>query len=185
MSPRPTRSAATPALRALERAGVAHEVVGFEPAPGAGRARGHGRRPGPGSGLGSGLGYGAEAAAALGLDPAEVFKTLMVQLPDGTLAAAVVPVSTTLDLRAAAGALGVKKVELADPAQAERRTGYVVGGISPVGQKRPAPTVVDSSALERSSVYVSAGQRGLEVRLAPADLVTVTSAVVARIATAP
>ncbi|MDI3330983.1 MAG: aminoacyl-tRNA deacylase [Micrococcus sp.] len=175
MTGRPVRSAATPALRALARAGVDHEVIGFESTAAPRSAPAPGRAPGPG--------YGAEAAAVLGLDPAEVFKTLMVQLTDGSLAAAVVPVSATLDLRAAATALGVKKVTLADPALAERRTGYVVGGISPVGQKHPAPTVVDASALDRPGVYVSAGQRGLEVRLAPVDLVSVTSAVVARIAT--
>ncbi len=172
MTGRPARSAATPALRALERAGVDHEVIGFESAVSPGRTSGSGPRPG----------YGAGAAAVLGLDPAEVFKTLMVRLPDGSLAAAVVPVSATLDLRSAAAALGVKKVALADPALAERRTGYVVGGISPVGQKHRAPTVVDASALDLPGVYVSAGQRGLEVRLAPGDLVAVTSAVVARIA---
>jgi Cys-tRNA(Pro)/Cys-tRNA(Cys) deacylase len=172
VSGRPARSAATPALRALARAGVDHEVIGFTSAA----------SPRPGTGRGPG--YGAEAAAVLGLDPAEVFKTLMVQLPDGSLAAAVVPVSGTLDLRAAAAALGVKKVALADPALVERRTGYVVGGISPVAQRHRAPTVVDASALDRPGVYVSAGQRGLEVRLSPGDLVAVTSAVVARI-TAP
>ncbi|MBB5748800.1 Cys-tRNA(Pro) deacylase [Micrococcus sp. TA1] len=164
MSGRPSRSAATPALRVLERAGVDHEVIGFE------------------SAVSPRSGYGAEAAAALGLEPAEVFKTLMVQLPDGSLAAAVVPVSGSLDLRAVALALGVKKVALADPALAERRTGYVVGGISPVGQRNPVPTVVDSSALDLPRMHVSAGQRGLEVRLVPRDLVAVTSAVVARIA---
>ncbi|MCY1158730.1 MAG: aminoacyl-tRNA deacylase [Citricoccus sp.] len=163
MTGRP-RSAATPALRVLERAGVDHEVIGFDSAAS------------PPSG------YGTEAAEVLGLEPAEVFKTLMVQLPDGTLAAAVVPVSGTLDLRAAAAALGVKKVALADPAVAERRTGYVVGGISPVGQRHPVPTVVDASALDLPRIHVSAGQRGLEVRLAPEDLVAVTSAAVARIA---
>jgi Cys-tRNA(Pro)/Cys-tRNA(Cys) deacylase len=161
---RSSRSAATPALRALERAGIDHEVIGFDSASS------------PRSG------YGTEAATVLGLDAAEVFKTLMVQLPDGSLAVAVVPVSGTLDLRAAAAALGVKKVALAAPALAERRTGYVVGGISPVGQKHPAPTVVDASALDLPGIHVSAGQRGLEVRLAPEDLVAVTSAVVARIA---
>ena len=163
MTGRP-RSAATPALRVLERAGVDHEVIGFD------------------SAVSPPSGYGTEAAEVLGLEPAEVFKTLMVQLPDGSLAAAVVPVSGSLDLRAVAVALGVKKVALADPAVAERRTGYVVGGISPVGQRNPVPTVVDSSALDLPRMHVSAGLRGLEVGLAPRDLVQVTSAVVARIA---
>lgn len=171
MSRRPARSS-TPALRALERAGVGHEVLGFAmPAP-------------TRAARGAAAGYGEEAAAALGLDPAVVFKTLMVRCPDGALAAAVVPVSGALDLRAAASALGVKKVAMADPAEAERRTGYVVGGISPIGQRHPAPTVVDASATDLPRVYVSGGQRGLEVGLAPADLVAVTAAVVAPIAAA-
>ncbi|WP_246858361.1 aminoacyl-tRNA deacylase [Citricoccus sp. SGAir0253] len=167
---------ATPALAVLERAGVEHEVLGFDRS---GSASGPGRAGAP-----SRPSYGAEAAERLGLDPALVFKTLMVQCPDASLAAAVVPVSGSLDLRATAAALGVKRVGLADPAAAERRTGYVVGGISPLGQRRPARTVLDASALGHPRVYVSAGQRGLDVGLAPADLAALTGAVVAPIAAA-
>lgn len=124
--------------------------------------------------------YGLEAAEALGLDPARVFKTLMANV-DGRLAVAVVPVSGKLDLKALAKALGGSKAAMADQAAAERATGYVVGGISPVGQKRAHPTVVDESALAHPTVYVSAGRRGLDLGLAPADLVAVTSATTAPI----
>ena len=102
--------------------------------------------------------------------------------PDGALAACVVPVSGQLDLRAAAAVLGVKRLALADLAVVERRTGYVRGGVSPLGQRRPHPVVLDSSALDAELMYVSGGQRGLDVEIAPADLVQVTGAVVAEIA---
>ncbi len=124
--------------------------------------------------------YGLEAAAALGLDPASVFKTLMATV-DGRLTVAVVPVSGQLDLKALARAAGGSKAGMADAAAAERATGYVVGGISPIGQRRAHPTVVDDSALLLPSVYVSAGRRGLDLELAPADLVRVTEATTARI----
>lgn len=122
--------------------------------------------------------YGLEAAEVLGLDPERVFKTLMATL-DGRLVVAVVPVSGQLDLKALAKALGGSKAAMADKSAAERATGYVVGGISPVGQKRPHPTVVDDSALEHPTVYVSAGRRGLDLEIAPADLVAVTGATTA------
>lgn len=122
--------------------------------------------------------YGLEAAESLGLDPRTVLKTLMASV-DGTLAVAVVPVSGQLDLKAFARALGGSRASMADQAAAERATGYVVGGISPVGQKRAHPTVVDSSATQHATIYVSAGRRGLDLGLAPADLVAVTGAVVA------
>ncbi len=122
--------------------------------------------------------YGVEAAEALGLDPAQVFKTLLTTV-DGRLVVGVVPVSGQLDLKAVAAAVGGKKAAMADPAAAERATGYVVGGISPVGQKRAHPTVVDTSALAFDTVYVSGGRRGLDLGLSPADLVRVTGAVVA------
>jgi len=124
--------------------------------------------------------FGLEAAEVLGLDPARVFKTLMASV-DGRLAVAVVPVSGKLDLKALAKALGGSKATMADPAAAERATGYVVGGISPVGQKRPHPTVVDATALDHPTVYVSAGRRGLDLEIAPADLVAVTGATTAEI----
>jgi Cys-tRNA(Pro)/Cys-tRNA(Cys) deacylase len=122
--------------------------------------------------------YGVAAAEVLGLDPAQVFKTLLTTV-DGRLVVGVVPVSGQLDLKAVAAAVGGKKAAMADPAAAERATGYVVGGISPVGQKRAHPTVVDTSALAFDTVYVSGGRRGLDLGLSPADLVRVTGAVVA------
>ena len=153
----------TPAIRAAERARVAHRVLSYEHDPAA-------------------PAYGPEAAAALGLDPRQVFKTLVVAVEGGAraeLAVAVVPVSSQLDLKAMADALGAKRVALAEPAAAERTTGYVVGGISPLGQRKALRTVVDASALEWPEVFVSAGRRGLEIALAPSDLVRVTGAHIA------
>ncbi|QDG66628.1 Cys-tRNA(Pro) deacylase [Pseudarthrobacter sp. NIBRBAC000502772] len=126
--------------------------------------------------------YGTEAAEALGIAPEKVFKTLMVEV-EGRLAVGVVPVSGNLDLKAFAAALGAKKASMADPAAAERRTGYVLGGISPLGQRQTSPTVVDSSALNLGTMLVSGGKRGLDVELAPADLIRLTSAVTAAIGT--
>src|ERR671932_1955290 len=136
----------TPATTAARRAGIAFQVHEYEHDPGA-------------------ASYGMEAAEALGLDPGRVFKTLVADL-DGTLTVCVVPVTSELDLRS----LG-KRAALADPAKAERTTGYVVGGISPLGQRRALPTLVDESALDHETIYVSAGRRGLEIELAPQDLV--------------
>lgn len=124
--------------------------------------------------------FGLEAAEALGLDPRQVFKTLMAVV-DGRLAVAVVPVAGQLDLKALARALGASRAEMAERAAAERATGYVAGGISPVGQKRSHPTVLDSTALDHPTVYVSAGRRGLDLGIAPADLVAATGATVAPI----
>jgi Cys-tRNA(Pro)/Cys-tRNA(Cys) deacylase len=125
--------------------------------------------------------YGEEAAAVLGLDPARVFKTLIAAV-DGELVTAVVPVAARLDLGALAAAVGGKRAVLADPAVAERRTGYVVGGISPVGQRQRLPTVLDESALALERVYVSGGRRGFDIGLAPADLLAATGARTAGIA---
>ena len=125
--------------------------------------------------------YGAEAAAALGVAAARVFKSLMVEV-DGTLTSAIVPVSGSLDLKALAAACGKKKAAMSDPALAQRRTGYVLGGISPVGQRQHNPAVIDESALDFATVLVSGGRRGLEIELAPEDLIRVTGAMVARIA---
>ncbi|NYD41494.1 Cys-tRNA(Pro) deacylase [Nocardioides panaciterrulae] len=122
--------------------------------------------------------FGLEAADALGVDPDRVFKTLLASV-DGRLAVAVVPVSGQLDLKALARALGGSRAVMADPADAERATGYVVGGISPIGQKRLHPTVVDDTALGHETVFVSGGRRGLDLELTPDDLVRVTEAVVA------
>lgn len=125
--------------------------------------------------------YGREAAEALGADPDRVFKTLLAEL-DGELVVAIVPVSGRLDLKALATALGGKKAALADPALAERRTGYVVGGISPIGQKTRHRTALDETAELWETVLVSGGRRGFDLELAPADLVRVTGAVVADLA---
>jgi Cys-tRNA(Pro)/Cys-tRNA(Cys) deacylase len=161
--PRSTRpSGATAAIRALEQAGVAFVLHPYEHDPRA-------------------TSYGLEAAQALGVPAALVFKTLMAEA-DGRLVVAVVPVSGNLDLKALARALGARKAAMADPTAAERATGYVVGGISPLGQKRRHPTVLDASALEHPTVLVSAGRRGLDLEVAPADLVTLTSASVFPIA---
>jgi Cys-tRNA(Pro)/Cys-tRNA(Cys) deacylase len=141
----------TPAIRALRSAGVAFSVHEYAHDP---RAES----------------YALEAAAALALDPAVVFKTLVVDL-DGRLAVCLIPSGDQLDTRA----LG-KRAALADAQRAERVTGYVTGGISPVGQRRRLPTLIDDSALAHPEIYVSAGRRGLEIALAPADLIAVTGA---------
>jgi Cys-tRNA(Pro)/Cys-tRNA(Cys) deacylase len=125
--------------------------------------------------------YGLEAAEALGLEAGQVFKTLLVEV-DGKLAVGVVPVDKQLDLKAVAAALSGKKAAMADPAAAERITGYVVGGISPIGQKRQLPTVVDSTATDHDTVYVSGGRRGLDLGLSPTDLISITTARTAPIA---
>nr|NLI49187.1 Cys-tRNA(Pro) deacylase [Propionibacterium sp.] len=156
----------TPATDALTAAGVAFTVTSYDHDP----AERH---------------FGAETVAVLGLDPARVFKTLLVDLNPGgrpRLAVGVVPVAGMLDLKAIAAALGAKKADLADPRVAERSSGYVVGGISPVGQKTPLPTVIDSSALGFATIFCSAGRRGMQVELAPTDLARVTGASFAAIA---
>src|SRR5262245_24416644 len=126
--------------------------------------------------------YGAEVAAALGVAPGRVFKTLVTEV-DGALTVAIVPVTGDIDLKALAAAAGGKRATLADRAIAERTTGYVRGGISPLGQRKRLPTVLDSSAEDHDTVYVSAGRRGLQVELAPTDLMRLTDAVVASICT--
>jgi Cys-tRNA(Pro)/Cys-tRNA(Cys) deacylase len=124
--------------------------------------------------------YGEEAAEALGVSPERVFKTLVADV-DGALTVAVVPVAGQLDLKALASAVGGKRATMADPAAAERTTGYVRGGISPLGQRKRLPTVLDSSAAAHETICVSAGRRGLEVELSPTDLATLTSATLAPI----
>ena len=152
----------TPALRALDAARVAYTVREYAHDPRA-------------------VSFGLEAAAALGLPPGRVFKTLLAS--DGRqLVVGIVPVDHALDLKALAAALGLKRLTMADPAAAERSTGMVVGGISPIGQKRALPTVLDASAVEYDTVLVSGGRRGLDVELAPADLVRLTAATVHPIA---
>lgn len=127
------------------------------------------------------MNFGQEAADKLGLDPAQVFKTLLVDA-DGALVVGVVPVTGQLDLKALAANVGAKKAVMADPKLAERKTGYIVGGISPIGQKTPLTTVVDETALLYDTVFVSGGRRGFDIELSPADLIAVTSAHVADIA---
>ncbi len=125
--------------------------------------------------------YGEEAARALGLDPDRVLKTLVTALDDGQLAVAILPVSKRLDLKAFAVAAGTKKVSMADGKDAERVTGYVIGGISPLGQKKPLPAILDASALKYDTIYVSGGKRGLQIELAPDDLRIMIGANVASI----
>ncbi len=155
----------TPATVALTRAGIAFTLHEYHHDPRA-------------------TSYGLEAAAALGLDPTRVFKTLLTSL-DGRLAVGIVPVSGQLDLKGLARALGGSRATMAEVAAAERATGYVAGGISPVGQKRRHPTALDDTATAFDTVFVSAGRRGLDLEIAPADLVTATDAVVAAIARVP
>jgi Cys-tRNA(Pro)/Cys-tRNA(Cys) deacylase len=126
--------------------------------------------------------YGREAAEKLGVPAEQVFKTLVAKLDGTRLAVAVVPVSRTLDLKALAAALGGKRAAMADVAEAERTTGYVAGGISPLGQRKRLPTALDGSALAWEKIYVSAGRRGLEIALAPADLLRLCSGTAAEIA---
>jgi Cys-tRNA(Pro)/Cys-tRNA(Cys) deacylase len=152
----------TPATLALTKAKVAHTVHEYDHDPAA-------------------ESYGAEAAELMGTDPRRVFKTLLATV-DGSLHVAVVPVAGSLDLKALAAAVGGKRAAMADPALAERTTGYVRGGISPLGQRKRLPTVLDETALEHPTVFVSAGRRGLEVELAPDDLGRLTAARVAPIA---
>jgi Cys-tRNA(Pro)/Cys-tRNA(Cys) deacylase len=152
----------TPAINCAKKAGITFNVHEYQHDPAA-------------------ESYGEEAAEALGLDPSLVFKTLLVSLTGhkSTLAVAVLPVTHMLSLKAIAKALGAKKAEMADPKLAERTTGYIVGGISPIGQKKALPTVIDSSAEALSTLNVSAGRRGLEIELAPEDLAKLTRAVFA------
>lgn len=151
----------TPATIALDRAGVPYTVHPYDHDPHT-------------------ASFGLEAAAALGVDPARVFKTLLATL-DGTLVVGIVPVSGQLDLKALARALGGSKAVMADVADAERVTGYVAGGIAPVGQKRRLRTVLDASALDHPTIYVSGGRRGLDLEIDPADLVAITEAITDRI----
>jgi len=154
----------TPAVKFAKAAGVAVELHEYAHDPA------HGQ-------------YGLEAAEALGIPPQRVFKTLLVACNGDArkLAVAVVPVSHQLDLKAMAAASKAKKVEMADPAAAQRATGYVVGGISPLGQKKRLPTVIDDSANDFDTVFVSAGRRGLEIELAGDDLARLCNAVFAAI----
>ena len=154
-------SGGTPATVALTRAGVAFTLHEYHHDPRAGS-------------------FGLEAAEALGVELGRVFKTLMAAV-DGVLTVGIVPVSGQLNLKSLARAIGGSKAEMADLAAAERATGYVAGGISPIGQKRPHRTVLDKTAPEHATIFVSAGRRGLDLEIAPADLVALTRATVAPI----
>ncbi|WP_363316431.1 Cys-tRNA(Pro) deacylase [Corynebacterium sp.] len=159
------RTGGTPATLALEAAGTPFTVHTFEHTPGV-------------------TDFGAEAAAALGdVETGRICKTLLVTLDGGrhggSMAVAVVPVTQSLDLKAVAAAFGAKKAAMAAPADAERSTGYVVGGISPLGQKKPLPTVIDAGVRDHPTVFVSGGRRGLDIEIAPGDLVDVLGAHVA------
>lgn len=149
-------NSSTPAMKALKDAGIAFAVHEYHHDP-------------------DQTAFGQEAAKALGLDPDRVFKTLVADV-DGHLVVAVVPVSGQLSLKALAAAVGAKKAAMADPGRAQKATGYVVGGISPVGQRKALSTVVDASALEHPTIYVSGGRRGLDIELNPHDLLDVTKA---------
>ncbi|MCY7395104.1 MAG: Cys-tRNA(Pro) deacylase [Nocardioides sp.] len=151
----------TPATVALAAAGIDFTVHAYEHDP---RAES----------------FGLEAARALGLDPHRVFKTLMASA-DGRLCVAVVPVSGQLDLKALARALGAARATMAEVAAAERATGYVAGGISPIGQRRTHPTVVDASAFEHDTIFVSAGRRGLDLEVTAGDLAMITGATTGQI----
>jgi Cys-tRNA(Pro)/Cys-tRNA(Cys) deacylase len=157
------RAGVTPAILLARKSGVPHEVLSYEHDPRADS-------------------YGLEAATLLGLDPESVFKTLVADVDGVGLACAVVPVTATLDLKALADAVGGRRARMADPQAAERATGYVVGGISPLAQKKRLPLVLDDSAQRVPRIHVSAGRRGLEIALAAGDLLSMTGGVTAAIA---
>ena len=152
----------TPATAALDRLGIAYRIRTYAHDP-------------------SAPSFGLEAAEALGVEPARVFKTLLVDT-DAGLAVGIVPVDAQLDLKAVASVLGRKKATMAAPAVAERSTGYVVGGISPIGQKRALPTLLDAGATAQETILVSGGKRGFDLELAPTDLLTATRGTLAPIA---
>ena len=153
----------TPALVILQRSGVDFSVHTYAHDPAA-------------------ESFGMEAAEALDLDPATVFKTLLAEV-DGASTVAIVPVTGQLDLKGLAAARGGKRARMMEVAAAERMTGYVAGGISPLGQRKALPTVIDTSAEGLATIYVSGGQRGLDIGIAPADLVRLTAATYAPIST--
>ena len=141
----------TPAIALLRKRKTAHAVHEYEHDPAA-------------------ESYGLEAAEKLSIDPTRMFKTLVVKLDSGGLAVGIIPVSSMLNLKCMAKACGAKKAAMAPPPEVERATGYVLGGVSPLGQKKRLPTVIDASAEHFETIYVSAGKRGMDVELAPGDL---------------
>lgn len=161
MAKKSVDTASTPATVALTRAGIPFVARSYTHDP-------------------AETDFGAEAAAALGVEPQRIFKTLLTEV-DGVLAVAVVPVAGSLDLKALAAVLGAKRAVMADPVAAERKTGYVRGGISPIGQRTRLRTVLDESARDHSAVLVSGGRRGFDIELAPEDLAGMVGAIWARI----
>ncbi|HDZ37991.1 MAG TPA: Cys-tRNA(Pro) deacylase [Marinobacter sp.] len=145
----------TPGIYAISKAGISHKVHEYEHDP-------------------ASAGYGHEAAEKMGVDPARVFKTLVVTVDGKTLVVGVVPVTGMLSMKRIAKAAGGKKAGMADPQEVQRRTGYVMGGVSPLGQKNPLKTFIDASAGAFDTVYISAGRRGLEIELSPRDLAQLT-----------
>jgi Cys-tRNA(Pro)/Cys-tRNA(Cys) deacylase len=158
-----SRGGATPALRILNASGMAYEVHEFEHDPNVRQ-------------------YGPEAAHALGVSADRVFKTLVISV-DGALVNAIVPVSGQLDLKALAQAAGGKRAELAGLAEAERTTGYVAGGVSPLGQRKQLPVVADHTIKDHETIFVSGGRRGLDIELTPTAFLEITNATCAKIAT--
>ncbi|MCU1716461.1 Cys-tRNA(Pro) deacylase [Pseudomonas sp. 5P_3.1_Bac2] len=152
----------TPALDLLKKHRIEHQVLSYSHDPKV-------------------ASYGLEAADKLNLPPPQVFKTLLASSEKGELLVAVVPVTGSLDLKALAHAAGVKKADMADPAAAQRATGYLVGGISPLGQKKRLRTFIDASAQQFPHIYVSAGRRGLDVQLAATDLARLTNGLFAAV----
>ena len=153
--------AATPAIAAAQAFGIDYAIRAYDHDP---RAEG----------------YGLEAATALAVEPDRVFKTLLTEV-DGHPVCAIVPVTTTVSLKAVAASIGGKRAQMMDPARAQRLTGYVVGGISPLGQRTPSPTLLDDSAARHDRILVSAGRRGLEIELAPQDLLALTQGRLVRV----
>ncbi|MFO7602474.1 MAG: Cys-tRNA(Pro) deacylase [Gammaproteobacteria bacterium] len=145
----------TPAINLANKSGIAHQVHEYQHDP-------------------ASASYGLEAATKLGVPPQRVFKTLVVRLDDASLAVAVVPVATQLNMKLMARAAGAKKAGMADKADVERATGYVLGGVSPLGQKKRLPTYIDTAATAQGTIFVSAGRRGLEIELSPQDLKALT-----------
>lgn len=156
----------TPAINAAKKAGIAFRIHQYMHDP-------------------SAESYGLEAAEKLNVNPDRVFKTLVAELDTRRLAVGVVPVSSSLNLKAFAAAAGAKRAEMADMSAAERATGYVAGGISPLGQKKQLATIVDESASSFETIFVSAGRRGLEIELSAADLLRLTGGVLAAVARQP
>ncbi len=161
-----TPRAATPALAVVTGSGIEHGIHSFDPHS-LDAAHAHTAR-----------GYGEQAARALGIEPAQVFKTLLTEV-DQAPVCAIVPVTTSLSLKALAQAHGGKRAVMMDPARAQRLTGYVIGGISPLGQRTTSPTYLDDSALDHPRIYVSAGRRGWEISLSPTDLLTLSQGTIA------